>query len=456
MVMLVFACGCDRPPTVLELSIYFTCDTHGRLEPCGCFTGQLGGLTRLKTVLDGETPREALRLDVGNAAGGHADYDLIQFRYMLRAFAAMRFDALNIGHREAQFSAAQLREIKRDTPIPILSANLLSQSDRRPLFEAYRLVERGGLRIAVIGLLDPRGLEGLGAGLVVEDMETALTSCLIELKSRVDVIVLMAFADEEALVRLARQFYELDIILGGNVRQPSQDLWKENRAYIYFVTNESRALGCLRLRLAPNEPVTANHNEILLLHDHIPQDPAIRELAVAYREEVRRTTLAVDEPDYAGEDMIPGVRMTAHYTGTARCIECHKSAGVAWLESGHAHAYATLVERRAEADPKCIECHTIGFGRHSGYRREFGAEQLVDVGCESCHGPGSLHVRQQEGDKSIQFDFRPLGAGDCMICHYGEFSRPFAWEEFWPEIRHGRESQSPASISSLGMRRVRD
>ena len=38
-------CGCGgrSGSGTLDLPIYFTCDTRGRLEPCGCFTGQYGG-----------------------------------------------------------------------------------------------------------------------------------------------------------------------------------------------------------------------------------------------------------------------------------------------------------------------------------------------------------------------------------------------------------------------------
>src|SRR6185312_5157892 len=84
--------GCShRAPTAVDLPIYFTCDTHGRIEPCGCFTGQYGGLTRLKTVLDAEAAPSALRLDVGNSAAGPEDYDFIEYRYVLQAFAALHY-----------------------------------------------------------------------------------------------------------------------------------------------------------------------------------------------------------------------------------------------------------------------------------------------------------------------------------------------------------------------------
>ena len=448
--LLVGSCGGPAQRGELELPIYFTCDTRGRLEPCGCFTGQFGGLTRLKTVLDGEAPDHAVRVDVGDAIAGNEDYDLIEYRYLLRAFAAMKYDALNIGHREARLSAAQLQDIKRNSPVTILSANLLDQASGKPIFDSYRIIERGGFRVALIGVVDPRGLgDDLGDGLAVADMNSTLTRCLAEVRAKADAIVLLAFADEAALTQLAQDFYELHVILGGKVRQPAQELRRENRSLVYFVTNESRALGILQLQLATGSPPKPLRNEIRLLHDKIPQDRTFRQLAQDYRDEVHRTKLAVDDPSKAGADMVPGVRAAASYVGSQRCVECHKTTGALWAKSGHAEAFATLVDRKADADPKCVSCHTIGFGSVSGYRREFGAGKLVNVGCESCHGPGSLHVRRHDGDKTIDFAYRPLGAGDCQKCHFGEFSRPFDWDEFWPLIKHGKEPPQTAAHGAV-------
>ena len=441
-------CRSQANRAAIELPIYFTCDTRGRLEPCGCFTGQFGGLTRLKTVLDADRSPAGLRLDVGDAIAGSQDYDVIEYGYMLRAFRAMNYDALNVGQREARLSAAQLRRIKHDSPVPILSANLIEGATGKPLFEPWRLIERGGFRIVIIGLLDPHALsEPAGDGLAVEDMEPALTRCLAEVRARADLVVLLAFADEAALTRLAQRFYEAHVILGGKVRQPAQELGKENRSLIYFVTNESRALGLLRMRLTRGRSPVSSTNEIRLLHDRIPQDPALRELAQAYRDEIRRTRLNVDEPGRAGEESVPGVRGAAEYVGNATCLKCHPTASAVWSKSGHATAFASLVERKADADPKCVGCHTIGFGTRTGYRRESGESKLVDVGCESCHGPGSLHAQRRDGGSSNEFTYRPLDAGDCQKCHYGEFSRPFNWNDFWPPIRHGKETQAAAAAA---------
>jgi hypothetical protein len=436
---LLAGCGKEIKRSAIDLPVYFTCDTRGRLEPCGCFAGQFGGLTRLKTVLDGEGKTNSVRVDIGDAIGGREDFDRIEYRYLLRAFAAMNYDALNIGHREAQLTAAQLREIKTTSPVPILSANLRDQASGKLIFDPYRIVERGGYRLALVGVLDPHGITELGEGLAVDELESSLTRVIGEVRHQVDFIVLLAFTDEASLTRLAQQFYEVPIILGGKVSQPSQELKRENRSVIYFVTNEGRALGYLRFRLAEGTAPQVMQDEIMFLHDKIPQDKSFQALAQDYRNEVRKTHLDVDDPSKAGGDAIPGVRTAAGYVGTGSCVKCHATATAVWTKTGHAHAFETLVERGADADPKCIGCHVAGFGTATGYRREFGDTKLVSVSCESCHGPGSLHVRMHEGETGIDFKFRPLGAGDCQKCHHGEFSRPFHWNEFWHPIQHGKE-----------------
>lgn len=435
--------------TPVDLSIAFTCDVNGRLVPCGCFTGQMGGLTRVATFLRESVPADALKLDVGDAIEGTADYQQIEHRYLLRAFAQLGYAAVNLGHREAGLSAAALRDLKKGAPLPILSANLLEQSTGMPLFEPTRIVTRGRWKIGLVGVLDPRiPPEALGEGVAIERMETALARVIPELKKRADLIVLLAFTDETSLAALAREFYEVDVILGGKVSQPSQQLIRENRSQILYTTNQSRAVGLMSLTLDPHAPLQAKAGEIILMHDRIPEDASIQSLATAYRDEVRKAKLAIDDPAAVQSNTVPGVKSAAFYVGTESCVGCHATAGESWRKSSHAHAFATLVEQKADADPNCIGCHTVGFGNPGGYLRAFGTTRLTDVGCESCHGPGSQHVAQRARGGAVTARFRKLGAGDCQKCHYGEFSRPFVWDDFWTRIQHGKEPTAATVQSS--------
>jgi hypothetical protein len=446
--------GLRKPPAgeSHSLTFLFTCDVRGRLVPCGCFTGQLGGLTRIATMVGkGSTPG-SLKVDIGDAIEGTADYEVLEYRYLQQAFAQMGYAALNVGHREAALPAAQLRELKTQSPVPMLSANLLDRSTGQPLFATHRIVQQGPWRLALVGVLDPRSGDELGDGLAIEKMETSLATLLPVLKSQVDFIVLLAFTDEPGLTALARQFYEVDVILGGKVAQPSPQLLRENRSLLLATTNQSRALGALEVKLESGAKMVAVKGDIALVNDQIPEDPGIRSLATAYRDEMRSAKLTLDDPANLQGDMVPGVKASATYVGTATCSSCHPSATKVWSGTGHAQAFSTLVQAEADADPNCIGCHTVGFGTPSGYRREFKAAKLVDVGCESCHGPGSQHLAERSAGSDVLFHFRKLGRGDCQKCHHGEFSRPFDYDQFWPLVQHGKEPRGAPTSGPVNPR----
>ena len=60
-------------------------------------------------------------------------------------------------------------------------------------------------------------------------------------------MILLAFTDETGLKKLAEEFYEFDLILGGRVQQSSQELERANRSLIYYTANKSRTLGSINL-----------------------------------------------------------------------------------------------------------------------------------------------------------------------------------------------------------------
>jgi hypothetical protein len=73
---------------------------------------------------------------------------------------------------------------------------------------------------------------------------------------------------------------------------------------------------------------------------------------------------------------------------------------------------------------KCFECHTTGYGKPSGFRSEQDTPHLKDAGCETCHGPGSIHV--ESGDPK---DIRgKLVAKDCEVCHNSERVNAFKYK----------------------------
>ncbi len=427
-----------------RLTIHFTCDAMGRLEPCGCFTGQHGGLTRLRTWLEErKTDGPSLKVDVGGAVAGAEDFDLIQYRYMARAYATMGFAALNMGGREASLPAETLGKLASSSPVPMISASLVSPDERKTLLEPWRLVDAGGLKVGVLGVVSPRSVPTPGDGIAVLGLNEAVDRHLPELARQADLVVLTAFADETEMRRLARDYFEFAVIAGGDTPGPTQEILRENESMIVFTTNQARTVGTINSRVeitgGGRRRLADASYDIRLLWDTIPQHEELLAMVREYRSEIRGTPLAIDDPDTVDPNAIPGVAVASGYVGSAACKDCHAKDYEIWEKSGHARAFATLEAKGSDADPHCISCHTIGFGKTGGYRRPMGSASLTDVGCESCHGPGAEHVARYREGKPSNFRFRPLGPGDCKSCHYGEFSRPFDWDTFWPGIAHGRQ-----------------
>ena len=120
--------------------------THGRLEPCGCFSGQLGGLTRLDTWLHKFGVDGSLRVDVGGAIADQQDYHVIQYRYILEAYEKMGFHALNLGGPEAELSAGTLRELAASSSVGTVQTR---QSKRAGRFGAFSMYAAETLKLAV-------------------------------------------------------------------------------------------------------------------------------------------------------------------------------------------------------------------------------------------------------------------------------------------------------------------
>jgi len=422
------------------IPIYFTCDTRGRLEPCGCFSGQLGGLTRIRTWLNQNQDQKSLLIDVGNSLAGQDDFRVIKYEHILEAFELMGYHALNLGAAEAKLPLSTLQKVIAETKAPLLSASLIDESSNTLIAPPSRIIDIKGQKIGILAVLDPNSVSKLGEGLNILSLNDAISRNLPELARSCDEVILLAYTNESEMKRLANEFFEFSLIVGGDVSQASQYLHKENQTHIVFTSNQARTVGEISLKRS-DKALNAFGFDIHLMKPNIPQNQELLSLSSAYRDKIRHTDLLIDHPERLSENAVPGVKAHATYVGSESCITCHAEEARKWHSSAHSRAFDTLVKKNSDADPTCIACHTVGFGTLSGYRRSFGEDKLTDVGCESCHGPGSEHVNAWKSGIAPSFKFRPLGAGDCMECHHGEFSRPFDWDKFWPLIEHGKKSE---------------
>ncbi|MGD8450806.1 MAG: multiheme c-type cytochrome [Phycisphaerae bacterium] len=126
----------------------------------------------------------------------------------------------------------------------------------------------------------------------------------------------------------------------------------------------------------------------------------------------------------------------ATYVGAANCADCHSGNHADWMQTIHATAFSTLVNDGAGDNVLCFPCHSVGYGKASGFVDLDTTPDLANVQCENCHGPGSNHLSDPYGFPLE----RPLDADLCGACHQschglcGENHHP--QYEQWSESKH--------------------
>jgi hypothetical protein len=139
----------------------------------------------------------------------------------------------------------------------------------------------------------------------------------------------------------------------------------------------------------------------------------------------------------------------AEYAGTNKCRICHMKQHKAWAETKHAKALINLknADAKAAADvaaaikveikgspaqtEACVGCHVTGHQLAGGYPAADSVKTagVSNVGCESCHGPGSKHIAASTAEKK-KFISRSVTANMCMQCHTVHTSPKFNFEEY--------------------------
>lgn len=123
----------------------------------------------------------------------------------------------------------------------------------------------------------------------------------------------------------------------------------------------------------------------------------------------------------------PAAEGQPHYVGSQACASCHGAAVRWWRTTPHGRAYATLVDQNKNFNLSCVGCHVTGYLRPGGSTVTH-VDGLENVGCESCHGPGSQHVQNPTG-AAVNVVRSPVES-TCTGCHNAEHSDRFHFDTY--------------------------
>jgi len=179
-------------------------DFHGALEPqVWPWSGgrQVGGAPALKPWLDSLARAclcTSLRLDAGDEMQGTPVSNFNYGRPAIAALDALGIDAAAIGNHEFDWSVDTLRARMADAHYRFLAANITDTTGlARPDWALpFTVIERGGTRIAVIGLALPETPETTTPknvqGLAFRDPVAAVKRVLPQARAAADYVIVVA------------------------------------------------------------------------------------------------------------------------------------------------------------------------------------------------------------------------------------------------------------------------
>ena len=132
--------------------------------------------------------------------------------------------------------------------------------------------------------------------------------------------------------------------------------------------------------------------------------------------------------------------------GTQSCGKCHPAEYETWATTAHAQAWESVEKKGAHVDPECQRCHVTGYGLPGGFASVRRTPEMVQVGCENCHGPSQSHV----ADPAVHTSRFASASTSCLECHDVENSPHFDYETYWTRIRHADPTPSgtPSATTS--------
>lgn len=225
-----------QPPAgVVKLTVLHTNDHHGRFWKNS--DGEYGMAAR-KTLIDQVRQEVAaqggytLLLDGGDVNTGVPESDTQDAEPDFKGMRAIGYDAMAVGNHEFDKPLTTLRKQIGWAGFPVLSANIYQGGQR--LFQPYQMFERGGLKIAVLGLTtdDTRKMAAPGnvEGVEFHRPAAEAAALLPELKSKAHIVIAATHmghypngqhgVNAPGDVEMAREVKGLDLIVGGHSQNP--------------------------------------------------------------------------------------------------------------------------------------------------------------------------------------------------------------------------------------------
>ncbi len=406
------------------LTLIYSADFNGELEPCGCSEGgNYGGVLRRATTLKAlraEQP-DLVAISAGQLLANESARDQLKSEYILKGFSTFSYDAVAVRWRDLAYG----QDFIAGYDIPWLAGNWQNPNDEITM---SRKIERTGVTLQVFSWLNPKrsSFRQMGANhWLTHDDFTLVQQGLKSASQRGELTVLLT---AWPLRKVQREFdlADVDILVVRAGHEVFSEPVTEGDTLVLQPGSRGMRLGQLQLEVVDGV-ISEYQHQVIEMPESVVDDTELLPWYQEYNAKVKAAYLAqveIKKSLQMGE---------SHYVGAEQCQTCHESEYKTWQQMPHASAFASLEDVGKSFDPDCIVCHTVGFDQ-GGYVDFSLTPELMNVQCENCHGAAKPHVESKGAVKTPNNMMEP--AARCKQCHEGSHSPDFDFEQYWPQVIH--------------------
>jgi 2',3'-cyclic-nucleotide 2'-phosphodiesterase (5'-nucleotidase family) len=289
----------------LNLTVLHLNDIHGFITPVvdPKVDGKtpIGGAAYVARMIADErarNPEGTILLCAGDMFQGTPISNIYDGVPVLKVLNYLRLDAAVIGNHEFDWGLKKLGRLARAAEFPLLSANIAPLKGKLPFrLKPYIIIERKGLKIAVIGVTTPSvpfttkpdNVKGLAFG----KPEIVLPGLIGELKTKADLIIVLSHIGYDEDKALAEKVSGIDVIVGGHSHTAVTPPAEKNKTIIVQAKCCFQYLGVLKLEIdAESKKILSYNRENNLVPTRSgpedPCDPLMARILKPYEDEIEK------------------------------------------------------------------------------------------------------------------------------------------------------------------------
>jgi 5'-nucleotidase len=278
--------GGARPASVTILS---SSDLLGKIRSCGCTVRDSGGLGRRATYNEKirQGSREVLVLDAGDAFSLDLSFSKKEAELAMESFSLIGVDVFTPGENDFIFGLPFLQSIAKNAEFEMIAANVVDPSTGLPVFgKRYVVITlRGGLRIAITGVLDetikfPAYIDR--STFDVEPVDHTLEIVIPLMKKDADFLILLSHMGVSRTRDILARAKDFDIAVIGHGMPMIKKTEKVGKTLLLASGGLGQYLGHTDIELSPSGGMEFDRMKLVPLSDEMMIHPVIREIFRVY------------------------------------------------------------------------------------------------------------------------------------------------------------------------------